>query len=145
MFLCVWVYLRHYVNLRIILSLFTEYKTVGPYALNWETEQYKCLLANVITLALLAMLQALNLFWLFWIVRSAYRLVVHKIAKDERSDGEEPAPEEIEQELVTTSTNKVGAVPLLGHNGSANGSATGAIKATSNGTARPPTKRKSAL
>ncbi|EFX00313.1 ceramide synthase membrane component [Grosmannia clavigera kw1407] len=88
-FMCAWVYLRHYLNLRIIYSLFTEFKTVGPYELNWETEQYKCTISFVITLALLAALQALNLFWLYFIVRIAYRFVVHNVAKDERSDGEE--------------------------------------------------------
>ena len=86
--MCVWIYLRHFLNLRILLSLFNEFKTVGPYELNWETQQYKCDISFVITLALLSSLQALNLFWLFFIVRIAYRYIVHNIAKDERSDDE---------------------------------------------------------
>ncbi|KAL2257191.1 hypothetical protein VTK26DRAFT_542 [Humicola hyalothermophila] len=93
-FMCVWIYLRHYLNLRILFSLFTEFKTVGPYELNWETEQYKCTLSFVITLFLLSALQALNLFWLFFILRIAYRFVVHNIAKDDRSDAEESEVEE---------------------------------------------------
>ncbi|KAJ4304302.1 sphingosine N-acyltransferase lag1 [Collariella sp. IMI 366227] len=87
-FMCVWIYLRHYLNLRILLSLFTDFQTVGPYELNWETGQYKCTLSFVITLSLLSALQALNLFWLFFILRIAYRFAVHNVAKDDRSDAE---------------------------------------------------------
>ncbi|KAK4039712.1 TLC domain-containing protein [Parachaetomium inaequale] len=94
-FMCVWIYLRHYLNLRILLSLFTEFKTVGPYELNWETQQYKCTLSFVITLALLSSLQALNLFWLFFILRIAYRFAVHNVAKDDRSDAEESELDEV--------------------------------------------------
>jgi acyl-CoA-dependent ceramide synthase len=93
--MCVWIYLRHYLNLRILLSLFTEFKTVGPYELNWETQQYKCTLSFVITLALLSSLQALNLFWLFFILRIAYRFAVHNVAKDDRSDAEESELDEV--------------------------------------------------
>src|SRR4051812_24237374 len=76
MFMCVWIYMRHYLNLCIIYSLFTEFKTVGPYVIDWEGGQYKCPLAFYITLSLLASLQSLNLFWLFFIVRIAYRFVL---------------------------------------------------------------------
>ncbi|KAH9989882.1 longevity assurance proteins LAG1/LAC1 [Xylariaceae sp. FL0662B] len=85
----VWTYMRHYVNLRILYSLFTEFKTVGPYEFNWETEQYKSPLSNVVTFGLLTILQALNLFWLYCLLRSAYRFVFLGIAKDDRSEDEE--------------------------------------------------------
>lgn len=88
-FMCVWIYLRHYLNLRIIYSLFTEFKTVGPYEMDWAGEQFKCPLAFVITTGLLSALQALNIFWLFFIIRIAYRFVVHNVAKDDRSDAED--------------------------------------------------------
>ena len=131
----VWIYMRHYLNLKILFSLLTEFRTVGPYELNWETEQYKCLLSNVITFSLLAALQALNLFWLFFIVRIAYRLVVHNITEDDRSEAEES---ELETEEPTTPALPNGkpageAAPLL-TNGKAkaatNGSANGAAKKT---------------
>jgi very-long-chain ceramide synthase len=144
----VWTYLRHYQNLRIIFSLFTEFKTVGPYELNWETQQYKCWISNVIVFGLLAALQALNLFWLFCLLRSAYRFVVYRIAKDDRSEAEESGLEEMErkkEEMVNMLAKKVGALPLLNGKGFANGSANGVIKATGNGTAVPPTSRKNAL
>ncbi|POR38971.1 Sphingosine N-acyltransferase LAG1 [Tolypocladium paradoxum] len=84
-----WIYLRNYLNLRILYSVLTEFRTVGPYELDWETEQYKCWISNVVTFVLLAGLQALNLFWLYCLLRNAYRFVVHNIAKDDRSEAEE--------------------------------------------------------
>ncbi|EFQ32291.1 TLC domain-containing protein [Colletotrichum graminicola] len=89
--IAVWIYLRHYINLRILYSALpgSEFSTVGPYELNWETEQYKCPLSNVITFGLLAALQALNLFWLYCLLRSAYKFVFLGVAKDDRSEDEE--------------------------------------------------------
>jgi very-long-chain ceramide synthase len=97
----VWIYLRHYQNLRIISSLFTEYKTVGPYVLNWEAQQYKCWISNIIVFGLLAGLQALNLFWLFCLMRSAYRFVMYRIAKDDRSEAEQSDSEKMERKRET--------------------------------------------
>ncbi len=88
-FILAWVYLRHYLNLRILYSEFNEFKTVGPYELNWETEQYKCALSHYISTALLASLQGLNLFWLYYILRIAYRFVFYNVAEDDRSDNDE--------------------------------------------------------
>ncbi|KAG8406199.1 sphingosine N-acyltransferase lag1 [Metarhizium acridum] len=90
-FVCVWVYLRHVVNLRILWSLFTQFRTVGPFELDWAAEQYKCWISQYITAALLASLQALNLFWLFYIVRIAYRFVRDSTADDDRSDDDDDA------------------------------------------------------
>lgn len=84
-----WIYLRHYINLTILWATLTEFRTVGPFELNWETQQYKCLLSQVITFGLLASLQAVNLFWLFLILRIAKNYVVTAVAADERSDNEE--------------------------------------------------------
>lgn len=92
--MCVWGYLRHYVNLRVLYSIFTEFKTVGPYELNWETQQYKCLLSQVITFSLLASLQAVNLFWWFLICRIAYRFIRYSTADDDRSEYEDSDTEE---------------------------------------------------
>lgn len=90
-----WVYLRHVLNLRILYSILTEFRTVGPYELNWETQQYKCWISNIITFALLALLQALNLFWLYCLLRSAFKFLVTGEKKDDRS---EPDESEIEQD-----------------------------------------------
>ncbi|CZS98906.1 hypothetical protein WAI453_008482 [Rhynchosporium graminicola] len=88
-FVCAWIYLRHYLNLRILWSEFNEFKTVGPYGLNWAAEQYKCDLSFYISTALLASLQGLNLFWLYYILRIAYRFVFLNTAEDDRSDNDE--------------------------------------------------------
>ncbi|USP78359.1 acyl-CoA-dependent ceramide synthase [Curvularia clavata] len=85
-FMVVWGYTRHYINLKIIWSILTTFKTVGPFELNWETQQYKCWISQYITFALLASLQAVNLFWWFFICRIAYRFVVYKDADDDRSE-----------------------------------------------------------
>ncbi|KUL89559.1 hypothetical protein ZTR_04317 [Talaromyces verruculosus] len=86
-----WIYLRHYINLRILASLLPggAFQTVGPYELNWETQQYKCWISQIITFALLACLQALNMFWLYCLGRSVYRFLVYRVAKDDRSEDEE--------------------------------------------------------
>ncbi|KAI0971824.1 TLC domain-containing protein [Xylaria arbuscula] len=132
-FMCVWGYLRHYLNLRIIWSLFTEFKTVGPYELNWETQQYKCDISFVITLALLSSLQALNLFWWFFIVRIAYRFVVYNTADDDRSEAEaSEAEEEVEAGDEKTSVSQ----PLTnGHATGVNSHANGSLVNRQNGTA----------
>lgn len=93
-----WVYLRHYINLVILYSTLPggDFNTVGPYELDWAAQQYKCPLANAITFTLLSFLQALNIFWLYCLLRSAYRLVFKGIAKDDRSEDEEPQLGEVE-------------------------------------------------
>ncbi|KAI0148357.1 TLC domain-containing protein [Xylariaceae sp. FL1272] len=98
--LCIgmWVYLRHYINLKILYSITNEFKSIGPFVLNWETEQYKCEISQVITFSLLAALQALNLFWLYCLLRSAYKFVWLGIAKDDREDDDDDEqPEKKEQ------------------------------------------------
>ncbi|KAF2962790.1 hypothetical protein GQX73_g10784 [Xylaria multiplex] len=94
----IWVYLRHYINLKILFSILTEFRTIGPYILDWEAEQYKCEISNVITFVLLAALQALNLFWLYCLLRNAYRFVVLGVAKDDREEDEDNGNDH--QELV---------------------------------------------
>jgi acyl-CoA-dependent ceramide synthase len=84
-----WIYLRHYLNLKVLWSEFNEFKTVGPYELDWVTEQYKCWISHYISTALLASLQALNLFWLYNIFRIAYRFIFLNALDDDRSDNDE--------------------------------------------------------
>lgn len=81
--------MRHYLNLRILWAVLTEFATVGPYDLDWATQQYKCWISQVITFLLLAGLQALNLFWLFFILRILWKYAVTSVPEDELSDHEE--------------------------------------------------------
>ncbi|KAJ5894747.1 hypothetical protein N7495_006438 [Penicillium taxi] len=95
-FVGMWIYLRHFLNLKILWAVLTEFRTVGPFELNWETQQYKCWISQYITFGLLASLQAVNLFWLFLILRILANYVFNNITKDERSDDEEEIEEEAE-------------------------------------------------
>ena len=71
---------------------------MGPYTLDWETEQYKCDISHWISTILLGSLQALNLFWLGLICRVAWRAAVKGELEDERSedDGEVEVVAEVE-------------------------------------------------
>lgn len=88
-FIFVWFYTRVYLSLIILWSVATEFETVGPWYLNWETEHYKCWISQYVCFGLLAAIQLLNLYWSYLIVRIAYRFVVEDVAKDDRSDDEE--------------------------------------------------------
>lgn len=97
-FLFVWVYLRHYINLRILWSVLTEYRTVGDYTLNWDTQQYKCWISQPIVFTLIFALQLVNAYWLVLILRILWRYIVGGVQKDERSDDEDSEDEEEEKE-----------------------------------------------
>ncbi|OQO14667.1 hypothetical protein B0A48_00048 [Cryoendolithus antarcticus] len=90
-FLFVWAYLRHYINLTILYSLLPgqAFSTVGPFELNWELEQYKCWISQVTTLVLLLGLQAVNCFWFYFVLRILWRILKSGEKKDDRSDEED--------------------------------------------------------
>ncbi|KAG9239018.1 TLC domain-containing protein [Amylocarpus encephaloides] len=89
LFAFAWIYLRHYLNLKILWSEFNEFKTVGPYELDWAAEQFKCWISHWISTVLLASLQGLNIFWLYYILRIGYRFVFLDALDDDRSDNDE--------------------------------------------------------
>jgi len=107
LFVGIWTYLRHYLNLKILWAVLTEFRTVGPFELNWETQQYKCWISQYITFALLASLQAVNLFWMFLILRILANYVFTSVVEDERSDAEDE-DEEIEENGHATATLATG-------------------------------------
>lgn len=88
-FIGVWIYLRHYINLQILWSVLTEFRTVGDFELNWITQQYKCWISQPITFFLIFALQLVNFYWLVLIFRILYRYVFTGVSKDERSDDED--------------------------------------------------------
>ncbi|GME81701.1 unnamed protein product [Ambrosiozyma monospora] len=102
-FLCfafVWTYLRHYINIKILWSVLTEFKTVGPWELNWETEQYKCWISQPIVFGLIFALQLVNIYWFFLILRVIYRMYKTNVAVDDRSDDEDEDEESTEDDEV---------------------------------------------
>ena len=96
--------MRHYINLRILWATLTEFQTIGPFELNWVTEQYKCRLSQNITFGLLATLQSINLFWLYLILKIALRIITDDVKQDVREDGEDS--EEEEEEAVEKKDTK---------------------------------------
>lgn len=110
LFVIVWIYMRHYLNLRILLTEWYEFKTIGPYGIVWETEQYKGELSHWISTVLLMGLQGLNLFWLYAILRIAYRFLFEDQLDDDRSDyedeEEEMAKEEREEKVEKEKDDK---------------------------------------
>lgn len=98
MFMGIWIYLRHWINWTILWATLTEFRTVGPFELNWETQQYKCWISQYITFSLLACLQAVNLFWLFLILRIAKNYVF----TDESGPQDERSEEEDEEEIESS-------------------------------------------
>lgn len=100
LFICVWVYTRHYLNIKILWSILTEFKTVGPYIYDIPIGQFKCWISQSITFTLLLGLQLVNMYWLFLILRIMVRYVLAGEQKDERSDDEdddEESPEKVEE------------------------------------------------
>ncbi|RDA83099.1 hypothetical protein CP532_3087 [Ophiocordyceps camponoti-leonardi (nom. inval.)] len=142
LFMCVWIYMRHYINLRIILSLFTQFRSVGPFSYHWSPHMYKCAISQYVTILLLSSLQALNLFWLFHIVRIAYRFVVHNIAEDDRSDDED----EVKQSPPPSGGDSVGtnkpAAILASSTSTTSSSFSPSSTSTSSSTAKTPSTRR---
>ena len=94
--------------MHILWATLTEFRTIGPYGLDWATEQYKCFMSQVITFSLLAALQAVNLFWLFLILRIMKNYLVSDVKADERSEDEDG-----DDEPVPTPVDKDTSVKLL--------------------------------
>lgn len=88
-FVGVWIYCRHYLNLIMMWSIFTEYATVGPYEFSFAREQFKCGIARVVTFLLLAALQAVNLYWLKLLLGVGLQILQRQPPKDTRSDDED--------------------------------------------------------
>lgn len=97
LFVGVWIYLRHYINLKILWSVLTEFRTVGDFKLNFATQQYKCWISLPIVFVLIGALQLVNLYWLFLILRILYRFVFGGVAQDDRSDDESEEDEKKEK------------------------------------------------
>lgn len=124
LFIFVWIYMRHYINLRILWATLTEFRSVGPFELNWGAQQYKCWISQYLTFALLFSLQAVNLFWLFLILRIAKNYVFNSVVQDERSDNDETeddikVSERTKQQTLQHDTSSKPNPPIIQVNGEA--------------------------
>ncbi|KAL0949463.1 hypothetical protein HGRIS_009517 [Hohenbuehelia grisea] len=90
-FSVVWTYFRHYLNLVILYSVWTEFNLIPEASNQWKPEN-GVWLAGWMRYQIfipLALLQLLNLFWYFLILRILVRAVITAEATDERSDDED--------------------------------------------------------
>lgn len=117
MFIGVWIYMRHYINLRILWATLTEFQTVGPFQVDWVNQQYKCRLSQVITFGLLATLQSINLFWLYLILRIALRILLDDVKEDVRSEGESSDEEEPVKDTKAITASGTAGIPKVQLNG----------------------------
>jgi len=90
-FVCVWTYLRHFLNIKIIWSVWTQWKNVPEYSKRFEPKegvwmvwwiQYQIIVPIIL-------LQLVNLFWYYLILRILRRAVFGPGLEDERSDDED--------------------------------------------------------
>lgn len=89
----IWIYTRHYINIVIIYATMTTFRTLGPFILDWDAQQYKCWISQYVTLGLLTSLQAINLFWLYCVLKIAFNIVFKSTVEDVRSDDDDTADE----------------------------------------------------
>jgi len=83
----------------------SQFATIGPFTVNWATQQYKCWISQWITFLLLAALQAVNLFWLFLIMRILWRMLRSAELADERSEYDSDEEEDRQTELKAEKAN----------------------------------------
>jgi acyl-CoA-dependent ceramide synthase len=84
-----WIFTRHYLGIKILNSVATEFETVGLWVLDWDKQFYKCWISQYVTFGLLSIIQILDLYWLYLILRIAARIVSGGEQKDDREDDDE--------------------------------------------------------
>lgn len=106
-FVGVWTYFRHYLNLKMLYSVWTEFNLIPEFAKQWSPEDGVWLpyWMRYQIFAPLVLLQIVNVFWYFLIWRILVRAVLSSKLDDERSDDEEDEKEE----------NKKNQAPQLRH------------------------------
>ncbi|KAJ2809266.1 Sphingosine N-acyltransferase lag1 [Coemansia guatemalensis] len=98
-----WIYTRHYLYIKIMLSIIYESRQYIPYDM-WEPERGAHFNWEVkwTFVLLLGILQLLLIYWLALVLRVAYRFVCAGDLEDNRSDAEDDGDE---QEDVCDSEN----------------------------------------
>ncbi|WOO82505.1 Sphingosine N-acyltransferase-like protein FUM17 [Vanrija pseudolonga] len=90
-FVGVWTYFRHYLNLWILWGVYTQFDLI-PYdqRATWRPleDMWMVWWMKWQIFAPIFLLQCINLFWYFLIWRILFRIVFLKVVKDERSDDE---------------------------------------------------------
>jgi len=100
-FICMWTYFRHWLNLVILHSVWYEYDMAPEPSRQWNRAEGIWLtwwLRHQIFLAIGA-LQVLNLFWYWLMMRILARTIISKETTDERSDDEDDNESEDESKI----------------------------------------------
>ncbi|KAI0053567.1 longevity assurance proteins LAG1/LAC1 [Auriscalpium vulgare] len=95
-FLTIWTYFRHYLNLVMLYSVYKDFDLIPETARFWTPSEGVWMLWWMrwqIFMPIL-LLQCLNLFWYFLILRIAYRAATQNDLADERSDDEDSDSED---------------------------------------------------
>jgi len=87
-FVCVWSYFRHYLNLRIIVSVWSEFSLMPEISKQWKREDGLWMVwwMQYQVLAPIILLQLVNIFWYFLIWRVLFRALFQSELEDERSE-----------------------------------------------------------
>ncbi|KAF6762310.1 longevity assurance proteins LAG1 LAC1 [Ephemerocybe angulata] len=95
-FFCIWSYFRHYLNLKILYSVWFESSDVpkSSKVWNWSTGAYLPSWMPYAIWVSIAALQVLNLIWYRLICKILIRAIMTKEADDDRSDSEDDGEHE---------------------------------------------------
>ncbi|KAJ6539437.1 TLC domain-containing protein [Mycena capillaripes] len=98
-FVVLWTYFRHYLNLVILWSVWTEFDLVPEHARRWVATEgvYLAGWMKYQVFIPIALLQMINLFWYFLILRILVRTILISETDDDRSDDEGDDEEEEEE------------------------------------------------
>ncbi|KAJ2608681.1 Sphingosine N-acyltransferase lag1 [Coemansia sp. RSA 1365] len=104
-FIFSWIYTRHYLYIKIMLSLIYESRLYIPYDM-WipEKNAYFTWKVQWTFVALLAILQLLIIYWFALVLRIVYRIVFLGNLEDNRSDSEDDGEDE-EKDMLENSIN----------------------------------------
>ncbi|KAF2429185.1 longevity assurance proteins LAG1/LAC1 [Tothia fuscella] len=87
------------------------FASIGPYELNWATQQYKCWISQWIAFGLLMSLQLVNMYWFYLILKILYRLAADSHLDDVRSEDEDDEEElEVKREDLEELRKEQGAI-----------------------------------
>ncbi|WWD18964.1 hypothetical protein CI109_103421 [Kwoniella shandongensis] len=103
-FVVVWTYFRHYLNLWILWSVYYEFELIPPEHRMYFRPLEDVWLAPWMQWQIFApilLLQCINLFWYFLIWRILIRALMKNPLADERSEDEDEDPLEVEGEATT--------------------------------------------
>ncbi|KAJ2920100.1 hypothetical protein MD484_g341, partial [Candolleomyces efflorescens] len=90
-FIGVWTYFRHYLNLKMLWSVYSESYLVPEASHQWNWSEGVYLVWWLLPAAFLSIfaLQVLNLFWYWLMWRILIRAIVTRVADDDRSDDDD--------------------------------------------------------